>query len=475
MLFYVKIMFFSVLLVAEAGKNRNISKSDRTAPLAWFQVEPWYLQPPLPILTQQSAFSSPDPTPVPSPEFSRTSHRGPIAENIHCNSGDGNNVFTAILKAPEGFNSVPVFRDAPHQNSECVMRKSMQDGKIFLMKIDNFNRCGVNVYSNDGKNWMTVTIRFPYVQGLILAQDEYVMLICQQQDRKTSKKHFLDFKGNLPKVKNPVFRNLPNEFQYDIGLFTKSLLNDRFETRIIPGRPIPVGQEVQLRTIVNSGKGWKYAALTDVVIQRLKRSSHDYDPSPNSEIRSSARLSSILTEYEFNNIKKQHDSLPDDVYLVFENGCRNPIYTSIAAHHPFVDPTSPLIVNFNFKAFMFEGTKEDYLRISATIIACMEYTDCQKNLCSENEDRNYREKRDVSNSSQTLTDANNKNKITSELNMKVIMPDYIKVLEQNFSDDAEVKNSYFFLFTITWSLCLLFSLTIILIMIINRKKCKFNF
>lgn len=138
---------------------------------------------------------------------------------------------------------------------------------------------------------------------------------------------------------------------------------------------IEVGQDLQFRAVVRSGDGWKYAKLKDLTITKIsKRTSSDQLDSEGSSLSGrSKKTGSPLVH-------------PDSAYLVMEDGCRNPVYTAIAPKHPLVDSDNPLVVNFAFKAFMFQDMMDgDTLKITAKIIACQEKLDCQPGLCLDDE------------------------------------------------------------------------------------------
>jgi len=136
---------------------------------------------------------------------------------------------------------------------------------------------------------------------------------------------------------------------------------------------IEVGQDLQFRAVVRSGDGWKYAKLKDLTIQKVSRK--------NSE--SSEESSSISA---LRSRKTSSPPFPDSAYLVMEDGCRNPVYSAIAPKHPMVDPNNPLVINFAFKAFMFQDMMDgDTLRVTAKIMACQEKADCQPGLCLDDE------------------------------------------------------------------------------------------
>lgn len=139
---------------------------------------------------------------------------------------------------------------------------------------------------------------------------------------------------------------------------------------------IEVGQDLQFRAVVRSGDGWRFAKLKDLTITKIsgKRSPSDQDSEVSLSTRSRKTTGALGNPY------------PDSAYLVMEDGCRNPVYTAIAPKHPLVDSNNPLVINFAFKAFMFQDMIDgDTLRITAKIMACQEKADCQPGLCLDDE------------------------------------------------------------------------------------------
>ena len=71
-------------------------------------------------------------------------------------------------------------------------------------------------------------------------------------------------------------------------------------------------------------------------------------------------------------------NIPEAAFLVFSDGCRNPAFRNVAPQHPYQDNANSLIVNFNFKAFMFQDMQDgDTIRITAKVVACVEQHECQ--------------------------------------------------------------------------------------------------
>jgi hypothetical protein len=82
--------------------------------------------------------------------------------------------------------------------------------------------------------------------------------------------------------------------------------------------------------------------------------------------------------YGKNGKNREKRQIPDAAFLVLSDGCRNPVFRSIAPEHPFQDSNDDLTVNFNFKAFMFQDMDESgTIRITAKVIACVEQQDCR--------------------------------------------------------------------------------------------------
>ena len=142
----------------------------------------------------------------PVSEFKSNSGLVAVAENIKC--VDKNNIqsFTASITPPPGFMNVPVFEDAisvnPSTSEECSMKSisssSSSSNHMFNMRITSFIKCGVTTQkANDGKEYLAVSIRFPFVGGLKTSDDEHVLILCRPQERTMSKTHVMEFRSNL--------------------------------------------------------------------------------------------------------------------------------------------------------------------------------------------------------------------------------------------------------------------------------------
>lgn len=223
---------------------------------------------------------------------------------------------------------------------------------------------------------------------------------------------------------------------------------------------IEVGQDVQLRAIVRAGDGWRYAKLKDLTIQRA------------------------TTNGDRDNRSKSDKIHSDIAYLVMEDGCRNPVYAAIAPKHPSVDGNNPLIVNFIFKAFMFQKMSDgDTLRISAKIVACQEVTDCQPSVCVDDDLAGYgrRRRRDVPHSSTGPLDtsSNCTHNWTRDYEINVVMPGFtrnrIESSDQHLwrdtlrilaSHDHRCKNVIF----ATALICIILMITTAMITVVTLKS-----
>lgn len=154
-------------------------------------------------------------------------------------------------------------------------------------------------------------------------------------------------------------------------MFTRKNSSSSFSDELSRNALIEVGQDLQFRAVVRPGDGWKYAKLKDLTIQRTSQGKNHQ---------------TWHNEKTHNHLKPDKSDAGDTAYLVMEDGCRNPIYTAVAPKHPSVDANNPLVVNFAFKAFMFQDMADgDSLRISAKIVACQEQSDCQPGICADDD------------------------------------------------------------------------------------------
>ncbi|KAK4326518.1 hypothetical protein Pmani_002966 [Petrolisthes manimaculis] len=184
------------------------------------------------------------------------------------------------------------------------------------------------------------------------------------------------------------------QFQCEIGLFRKLPGTDLYSTsQVTPEVELDLEEEVQLRSIVRAGDGWKSSRITTIIIQKVGNS----------------RARSLLSAAD----------------LVFADGCRNPSYKVIAKNHPKRSPTNPLINNFDFRMFMFQDMLAgDCLVITANVIGCIDDEDCAPANCGSTDDEDPlgygRRKRDVGEFSHNK---HNTTKWERNLSVRVKVPD----------------------------------------------------
>jgi hypothetical protein len=139
-------------------------------------------------------------------EFKSNSGAVAVVDSIKCVEKNNVQSFTASITPPPGFINVPVFEDAPLVNpsssEECSMKSVSStlssSNHVFNMKITSFIKCGVTTQkANDGKEYLAVSIRFPFVGGLKTSDDEHVLILCRPQERTVSKTHVMEFRSNL--------------------------------------------------------------------------------------------------------------------------------------------------------------------------------------------------------------------------------------------------------------------------------------
>ncbi|XP_055945370.1 uncharacterized protein LOC129976045 [Argiope bruennichi] len=420
-------VFCQVLMKAsfEDQPDDTKKKADRFG-VGWWDPDPWISepQPPAPLGPPPSR---PQPARPPAPldqprppaplvqppapiqnvhhpnnhvENDHVTRGGMHAEDIQCLHSNGVTFLSAVIIPPAEYTSQPVFEDAAgpsYTAADCAMRPNEGSGfqRTFAMYVQHFNKCGVRVQQgSDGKEWISVTIRFPYMEGLRMAEDEYVMIMCKPQDRIATTQHVMDIRGSAVEGRSvqtkKVFRSGPRDVACRMSLMSRSQGSRTFNREMKSGATVRVGQDLQIRAMVKEGDGWNFAMLKDVVITRLS----------GNRASSNARSSQYPPQGQeggANNIDVEENAIYRDqrlgqfdgttahdiAQLVLSDGCRNPQYRPIAPFHPQRDPNNPLAVNFVFKAFMFQNMLDgETLRLSAQVVACAELSDCQLAFCN---------------------------------------------------------------------------------------------
>ncbi|XP_054166693.1 uncharacterized protein LOC128964158 [Oppia nitens] len=459
---------------------------------------------------------------------------GAYAENIKCNKDIDEEYFNAIVTLPTGFGTVPVFNEASNVNpsisDQCVIKQTSIGSNKFLVKIQDLESCGVQTQkAADGAVWMSVSLRFPLIGSLRTAEDEVITLMCRPRERIIVRNHVLDIKSQIQNPLRTVFSSSPLDFDCNLDVYLKSDNENSFSRMIPTEDVIEVGQEVQLRATIRSGDGWKYAMIKDVTIHKM------IPQSPSGGLSSFSTLSSLrqtsstaanerdstdsnvnrfftnalnirkpapsrfskTTDDSNNRTIRQKRQIPDAAFLVLSDGCRNPVYRSIASTHPVQESNDNLVVSFNFKAFMFQDMDESgTIRITAKVIACVEEEDCQPMRCIDDDQIGYgrRRRRRKRSLNMTTTDNilesidNNNSSQTSdyskELQLKIVMPS-VKTAVVN-SDVQSVLNEWFgqtdgrqdcrYVVYFMGTLALVFCLTITMassVVIIKSKQTKY--
>ncbi|RWS21446.1 uncharacterized protein B4U80_01326, partial [Leptotrombidium deliense] len=207
--------------------------------------------------------------------------------------------------------------------------------------------------------WLSATIRFPYVGGLRTSDDESIVVMCRPQEKVIIMNRVLDLKGNQPASQKAIFTGEMQAFDANVNVFVKPEGMQTFAKQVPFKGTIEVGEDVQMRFEVRKGDGWNYAKVQDIVIHRVN----------NADDKQISKNASKVSQ------------TPNIAYLVLADGCRNPVYSAIAPDQPKVEPNNPLAVTFNFQAFMFqEKSEEDSIRITAKIMACQQEKDCSSVL-----------------------------------------------------------------------------------------------
>lgn len=346
-----------------------------------------------------------------------TRNAGPAKQNpeelvsdIHCMSTTNTKTFTSFLRLPQNFLSPPVLENVGSESidpTQCLITRTNVDG-IFALDLSQMESCGVSQCENGGELWMCVTIRFPMLPGLKLPEDEVIDIKCKPQDPAISGSNVINFQENAVEQRSPtIYLGGGQDFLSEIGLFRKLPGTELFASRVKSGSSIELGENVQLRSIVRSGDGWNFAKITDVMVHRVHNGQALQDTKNTAE-------------------------------LVFSNGCRNPSYRPLAPFNPWRDSSNGLIINFDFRVFMFqEMLSGDSIMISAKVIACVEEIDCAPVNCGDTEDPGYgkRKKRSLYQRNSTASTDNiymGKTKNWEEnLELKIRMPPDLLVSQTN--------------------------------------------
>ncbi|GIY15874.1 uncharacterized protein CDAR_197391 [Caerostris darwini] len=462
--------FCHVLLRASLETDSK-KKADRFG-VGWWDGDPWISepQPPAPIgpppqrpqpVRPPAPLEGPrPPAPLAQPpqsiqnnhhstnnhaEGDHVTRGGVQVEDIQCIRSNGMTLLSAVLIPPSEYGSQPVFEDAAgpsYTPADCAMRPNEGQQRTFAMYVHHFNKCGVRVQQgSDGKEWISVTIRFPLTEGLRMAEDEYVMVLCKPQDRVATTHHVMDIRGTTTEGRSvqtkKVFRNGPKDMACRMSLMSRPQGTRSFNREMKSGATVRVGQDLQIRAVVKEGDGWNYAMIKDVVITRNpgRRNSNSARASqyPNDAGANSIDIGENAVYRDKRTNHLEDAALLDKAHLVFADGCRNPQYRAVAPFHPHRDSSNPLLVSFVFKAFMFQNMVDgDSLRLSAQVVACAELADCQQAFCNGDLPRDKRKRRTIESEERPGT----KN-FTEDFQLKVTLGGFSQTPFVSTSSDIE--------------------------------------
>ncbi|KAF2367595.1 Zona pellucida domain [Trinorchestia longiramus] len=260
---------------------------------------------------------------------------------------------SARLRKPPDFRGHPLFADDrtinPFLHPECQIRREEkeQSGLIYNLLVTNFRRCGA--VTKDG--YVTVRVWFPQLEGVVMATDQEVVIMCQPASPTIIQNRAAGFAGALPSQGrvSGVVEESPGRLEYEVALFRESYARTGVpDDRPLADQAVPIGSRLQLRTRINTNSAWKYAKLMSVTV-----SADQQDPFS-----------------------------PGHVELVRE-GCRRPEIATIVPLQPRRPEDNPGEVLLDFEAFMLDSklAGSSRLWIHATIKACIDAADCLPEFC----------------------------------------------------------------------------------------------
>ncbi|GIY90671.1 uncharacterized protein CEXT_794511 [Caerostris extrusa] len=261
---------------------------------------------------------------------------------------------------PSEYASQPVFEDAAgpsYTPADCAMRPNEGQQRTFAMYVHHFNKCGVRVQQgSDGKvsnlqvqqkllpaqtfsflylNAILVIERvdirdhpLPLTEGLRMAEDEYVMVLCKPQDRVATTHHVMDIRGTTTEGRSvqtkKVFRNGPKDMACRMSLMSRPQGTRSFNREMKSGATVRVGQDLQIRAVVKEGD----ETLAEEP-RTARASQYPNDAGANSiDVGENAVYRDKRTNHLDDN------ALLDKAHLVFADGCRNPQYRAVALPPP---------------------------------------------------------------------------------------------------------------------------------------------
>ncbi|KAL7646332.1 UNVERIFIED_CONTAM: hypothetical protein RMT77_003241 [Armadillidium vulgare] len=267
-------------------------------------------------------------------------------------SGISGGEFSAKLRKPPGFMGTPLFADDRYVNPEidpiCQIRKNPNDrhGLVYSLLVRDLNRCGVT--QKDG--YVNIRIWFPQLDGVVLAKDQEVIIMCKPASPTIVENRAAGFAGALPSVGRVtgVVEESPGRLEYEVVLLKESHGRSHSESHLVD-QAVPIGSRLQLRAKIDTDIGaWKFAKLIGVTVST--------DP---------------------------QDPIAVGHVVLVENGCRRPEFRSIVPRQPRRSRDDPGELILEFQAFMLDSRMEgaSQLWIHATIKACVLEQDCRPETC----------------------------------------------------------------------------------------------
>jgi len=202
-----------------------------------------------------------------------------LVSDIHCLRTSNVETFTAFLRVPDGFATVPVLENTKAAAADgeghagdptmCLITRTNID-KVMALDLSQMEQCGVRQCqpsSTDGgadsesesevtssSSWMCVTVRFPMLPGLKMPEDEVIDIKCKPQDHAVAGSNVINFQENEVEQRSPtIYVGGGQDFLSEIGLFRRLPGTELFASRVKSGSSIELGENVQLRSIVREG------------------------------------------------------------------------------------------------------------------------------------------------------------------------------------------------------------------------------
>lgn len=277
-------------------------------------------------------------------------------EEVWCREGESQ-LLSAHLRRPAGFRGQPAFADnrriVASTDERCQIRPSSNVsspassalGDAFRLRISDFQLCPVG--RQDG--FLRVRVWFPQLDGVLLAEDQEVVILCRPPDAVVTEKRATGFMGTLGPAGrvSGVVEQGPGQLEYALALFRESTpRSGQFDVPV--EGPVSLGTGLQLRAAINTrSSAWKYVKLVDVTAS----------PDP------------------------RDADVPGSVTLV-RDGCRLPALQSIVPQQPRRADDTPGEVSLDLEAFLLDGPGSQ-LWVHAQIRACVDAVDCLADFCSD--------------------------------------------------------------------------------------------